>query len=310
MKESIIYELKSLYRESMKIWAYHFGHEQAKSVCIIGSTRGNEAQQMFICSQLVKRLARIEKSGRIKEGKGITIIPCLNPYSLNIGKRFWPTDNTDINRMFPGYSLGETTQRVAAGVFDKIKDYEYGIQFASFYIPGKFLPHVKIMRTDYIDVEDAKKFSLPYVVLRNPRPYDTTTLNYNWQIWNTKAFSLYATVTDRVDEGNAKTMVESVLGFLSRTGIVDCECKLNYTSEIVDDSDFISLHCSSGGVLLYRKDGGSNIKMGQLIAEITDPYTGDVVEKITSPVEGKLYYTCQDPLVYQGAIVCQIIPTM
>jgi hypothetical protein len=33
--------------------------------------------------------------------------------------------------MFPGYDAGETTQRIAAGVFEKIKDYEYGIQFAS-----------------------------------------------------------------------------------------------------------------------------------------------------------------------------------
>ena len=35
---------------------------------------------------------------------------------MNIGKRFWSADNTDINRMFPGYNLGETTQRIAAGV--------------------------------------------------------------------------------------------------------------------------------------------------------------------------------------------------
>ncbi len=53
-----------------------------------------------------------------------------------IKKRFWSIDNTDINRMFPGYDKGETTQRIAAGIFEKIKDYKYGIQFASFYIPG------------------------------------------------------------------------------------------------------------------------------------------------------------------------------
>ena len=31
-------------------------------------------------------------------------------------------------------------------------------------------------------------FGLPYAFIRTPRPYDTTTLNYNWQIWETKAF--------------------------------------------------------------------------------------------------------------------------
>lgn len=32
---------------------------------------------------------------------------------------------------------------------------------------------------------------LPYVVMRKPEPIDTTTLNYNWQTWETNAFSVY-----------------------------------------------------------------------------------------------------------------------
>lgn len=36
-----------------------------------------------------------------------------------------------------------------------------------------------------------KIFGLPYVSVSEPAPLDTTLLNYNWQNWNTKAFSLY-----------------------------------------------------------------------------------------------------------------------
>ena len=142
-----------------------------------------------------------------------------NFFHIRIQKRFWPTDNTDINRMFPGYDLGETTQRIAAGVFDTVKEYDYGIQFASFYMPGDFIPHVRMMETGYQNaslanlfglqyvvnfvphirlmdegysrIETAMQFGLPYVVKRKVRPYDTATLNYNWQVWNTEAFSLY-----------------------------------------------------------------------------------------------------------------------
>ena len=63
-------------------------------------------------------------------------ISIVKIFTMNIKKRFWTIDNTDINRMFPGYDRGETTQRIAAGIFDKINDYKYGIQFASFYTPG------------------------------------------------------------------------------------------------------------------------------------------------------------------------------
>ena len=51
----------------------------------------------------------------------------------------------------------------------------------------------------YSTVEDALKFEMPYVVRRKVRPYDTATLNYNWQVWETQAFSFYTTSTTTID---------------------------------------------------------------------------------------------------------------
>ena len=144
--------------------------------------RGNEVQQLYVCSQLVKKFKQLEEESRIKAGHKILIIPSINPYSMNIQKRFWPTDYTDINRMYPGYDQGETTQRIADGVFKEIKDYKFGIQFTSFYMPGEFMPHIRMMEEGFSETELAKEFDMPYVVLRKVRPYDTTTLNYNWQV--------------------------------------------------------------------------------------------------------------------------------
>ena len=51
------------------------------------------------------------------------VIPWVNYYGMNIGKRFWPVDNTDINRKFPGMDYGDTTERIAAGVLSAIREY-------------------------------------------------------------------------------------------------------------------------------------------------------------------------------------------
>ena len=115
--------------------------------------RTERESALYCCSRLIRKLKELEEQGCLKEGKEILVIPCANPYSMNIRKRFWSIDNTDINRMFPGYSEGETTQRIAGGIFEVIKDYSYGIQFASFYMPGKFVPHIRIMKTGFEDVE-------------------------------------------------------------------------------------------------------------------------------------------------------------
>ena len=54
--------------------------------------------------------ARLKWADIIYVGGGDTrtlmVIPCCNPYSVNVKKRFWSIDNTDINRMFPGYDKG------------------------------------------------------------------------------------------------------------------------------------------------------------------------------------------------------------
>lgn len=306
MKEQVLFSLKSLYRENMDIKGYTFG-EGEKSVCIVGSTRGNEMQQTYICSRLLHRLRKLEEQGLIAEGKSIMVIPSLNGYSINIGKRFWSTDNTDINRMFPGYNLGETTQRIAAGVFEKIQGYEYGIQFASFYIPGNFLPHVKIMQTEYMDVEAAKLFSLPYVVIREPRPYDTTTLNFNWQIWNTKAFSLYARQTNSIDKTDAEYMEKSVLTFLSSIGVVNMEKQLFGKSIVVEDHKFVSVHSSKGGFFLSEVVDSGFIREGERLASVIDPLSGEVSEVIYSPCKGHLYYSYNSSMTHQGTLLYQII---
>ena len=197
--------MPSPFRDTFHITGYRFG-QGAKSLAIVGAMRGDEIQQQYICAQLVRQLARLEQQGQLDGDQEILVIPSVNPFSMNIEKRFWAMDGTDINRMFPGYDQGETTQRIAAALFEQIKGYTYGIQLASFYIPGDFVPHVRLMRTGYEDTEGAKLFGMPYITLRQPLPFDTTLLNYNWQIWGAKAFSIYAGQTNHVGHTDRITL--------------------------------------------------------------------------------------------------------
>ena len=238
MNKRIIYELKGIYRDTFRVTGYEFGAGE-KSVCIVGSSRGNEVQQIYCCSQLVKKMKQLEDEGRISEGHKILIIPSINPYSMNIQKRFWSTDNTDINRMFPGYDMGETTQRIADGVFREISEYQFGVQFTSFYMPGDFVPHVRLMDEGFSDPETAKQFGLPYVIIRRVRPYDTATLNYNWQVWNTQAFSLYTSTTARLDRNSAGQAVLAVMNFMSKQGMLKYSIPDGLHSKIVHDEDMI-----------------------------------------------------------------------
>ena len=306
MNKRVIYEMVGLYRDDFQITGYEFG-EGEKSVCIVGSSRRNEVQQIYCCSKLVKKFRQLEAEGRICEGHKILIIPSLNPYSMNIQKRFWPTDNTDINRMFPGYDLGETTQRIADGVFREISEYQFGIQFTSFYMPGNFVPHIRLMDEGYSRIETAMQFGLPYVVKRKVRPYDTATLNYNWQVWNTEAFSLYTTATEQIDPNGAGQAVLSVMNFLSAQNIIRYQVPVLAESKVVTDTELVSVRTSESGVFEPLVKAGEEVKTGQPLANIIHPYESELIETLYAPVDGKIFFIHNAPLTYANTAVIKIV---
>ncbi len=306
MKKETIFELKALYRDNMRINAYTFGSGE-KSCCIVAALRGNELQQVYTCSQIVKQLQILEAQGRIKPGRSVTVIPSANPYSMNIKKRFWATDNSDINRMFPGYDKGETTQRIAAGIFNYVKDYKYGIQFVSFYLPGRFIPHVRVMKTGYEGTDIAAEFGLPYTILREPRPYDTTTLNYNWQIWETKAFSLYTGRTSSIDKKSAETAVTAVMNFLAKRGVIEYSGHEGYITKIVDEDDLVNVRATAAGIMDTAVGVGTSVRRGDVLATVIDPCEGTVKAEIVSPVNGIVFFAQHSQLIYSSTVIYKII---
>ncbi|MBQ0051706.1 MAG: succinylglutamate desuccinylase/aspartoacylase family protein [Treponema sp.] len=308
MREETLFKFKTPYREEIAVKGFKFGHGK-KTACFVGALRGNEIQQMYIASLLIKRFTELEAAGLIEEENEFLVIPCINPFSMNIGKRFWPVDNTDINRMFPGYNLGETTQRIAAAVFENVRDYHYGIQFASFYLSGNFVPHVRIMNTGYQSPELAKEFGLPYVMLRQPSPIDTTTLNYNWQIFETDAFSIYTKETSHIDDESAMTAVNGVLRFLNSFGFIKCRPPVGFQSEIVKESEFISVSAPCGGLFRNRIKPGQEVQKGEVMATILDPLRAEEKERIIAPESGIVFFAREAAMITEHQTVYFINPS-
>ena len=309
MKEITLFTLETPYRQPLAVKGWQFGSPDKKNLAVMGALRGNEIQQMYICGCLIRTLKQMEHEGLLFADCGILVVPCVNQFSMNVGRRFWAADNTDINRMFPGYLLGETTQRIAARIFETLQGYEYGVQMASFYLPGDFLPHVRMMETGYQNIEEANGFGLPYVLLRTPQPYDTTTLNYNWQIWNTQAFSLYTRETESIDPVTAQQAVDAVLRFLQ--GKDFCQAKLpkpekepvTFKENLLD-----TVLSSAGGLLIRKKEPGDQVQPGELLGEIIDPCTNTVLEELHARAGGRVFFAHKAQLIGGHEVAFRMIP--
>lgn len=299
--------MTSPYRDSFRIKAYRFGSGK-KSLAIVGTMRGDEMQQQYVCARLINELRTIEQQGALAQGHCILVIPSCNPFALNVGTRFWAMDNTDINRMFPGYDKGETTQRIAAAVFNEISDYQYGIQMASFYVPGEFVPHVRMLSTGYEAIDDARLFGFPYVTTRKPLPFDTALLNYNWQIWNCKAFSIYSGCTNKIDDKTSEQTVDAILRFMNKTGMITSLQRNTpaYDSILVHEEDLYHVKAHHAGILRPFHNVGDNVTKGDTLAHIIDPYDGTVLEDVKSPVSGVLFFSTNKPIILQNHLLFRV----
>lgn len=303
-----IYRVHSPYREDMVVKGYRFGRTGAEpAACILGAVRGNEMQQMYICSQVIRALKELEANGCINAGKKILVIPVVNSMGFNVNRRFFGVEDMDINRGFPGKEDGDSIDRIAYGIFEKIRDYSYGIQLTSFFMTGEFVPHVRMMETGYQNTSLANLFGLPYVVVRKPTPIDTKTLNYNWQNDMTAAFSLYTNKNDAIDEASAKQAVSAVLRFLTRMGIIRYESHSGYISHVIMENDLSDVHVESGGIFRGLVKPGEDVRYGQLLAEVVEPYEGFVKETITAPTDGIVFFAHTEALVSQGDIAYRLI---
>ena len=306
MRIETIFEMKSPYRDDFRIDGYWFGSGE-KTVAIVGAMRGDEIQQQYICARIVEALKDAEYRNKIADGKSILVIPSCNPFSMNVSKRFWAMDGTDINRMFPGYDKGETTQRIAAAVFEYIKDFEYGMQMASFYMPGEFVPHVRMLKTGYEDIATAQLFGMPFVTVRKPLPFDTTLLNYNWQIWGAKAFSIYAGQTNYVEDSTSNLTIDSILRFLKKIHVLDVRVQnAGYESIVLDEEELVNVIARRAGIFYRMIGAGPHVKEGQVLARILDPYDCSVLEEVKAPVSGTVFFAHNKPLTLEHAIIYRI----
>ena len=306
MRIETIFEMKSPYRDDFRIDGYWFGSGE-KTVAIVGAMRGDEIQQQYICARIVEALKDAEYRNKIADGKSILVIPSCNPFSMNVSKRFWAMDGTDINRMFPGYDKGETTQRIAAAVFEYIKDFEYGMQMASFYMPGEFVPHVRMLKTGYEDIATAQLFGMPFVTVRKPLPFDTTLLNYNWQIWGAKALSIYAGQTNYVEDSTSNLTIDSILRFLKKIHVLDVRVQnAGYESIVLDEEELVNVIARRAGIFYRMIGAGPHVKEGQVLARILDPYDCSVLDEVKAPVCGTVFFAHNKPLTLEHAIIYRI----
>ncbi|WP_310439790.1 M14 family metallopeptidase [Sulfuricurvum sp.] len=305
MKRIEIFNFKSPNRAPLKVEGFLFGEEsKGPSVAIVGAMSGDHINQLYVASRLVEYLRQKEEEGKIS-GK-ILVIPAINSYALNMGETFWPLDKTDINMMFPGYAQGETTQRIAAKLFEALQGFNYGIILEGRRDQGMCLPYVKLIKSDYEDIDSARDLGMRFIHFRPYSPIETVMLQYNWQLWGTKALSVVFGKNGSIDPISSEEVHGALVRFMVKRKILDTAVFEGFVSNIIEPESITLLKASRAGIFDSLVSCGTTVSKGDTLGRITDALSGEKLEKIIAPIDGVL--TCQyaHPLIFQNSIAFRI----
>lgn len=306
MQKIEILRIESLSRAPLVIEGYLFKGTSAKvpKIAIVGAMEGDSILPLYCASSLVDFFkSKIDK----KKIRGdILIIPSINHYALNIAKRFWPLDNTDINMMFPGYDLGETTQRIAKKVFDAISGYDYGIVLERRPDPANCIPYIKLYKSGYEDILGAKRFGFKMIHHRTMKSIDSVTLQYNWQLWGTKAYSIMCPSGNLVDKDVANQITQAILRFMGKSKIINYHIFNGYESTVIERNTIAVVKSPKSGIFIPIEIAGNYVSKGQIIGEIVDSLEGNIIYQFKSPCDGMITCYYSNSLIYEHAVAFRL----
>jgi predicted deacylase len=279
-------------------------------VALVAGLHGDEINGTFILARLADFLNGVE-AGRfpaLRLQQRVLVIPAVNVLGINTRSRGWPFDRTDINRMFPGSTVGETTQRIACTVLEATKRADYRIDIHSSSQDFEELPQVRLYDPSAEECATSRQFGLEAVMVRSPGPVFTTTLMHSWQVWPGQSFLLQVGHAGSIQLPHCQRVFQALVAFLGRIGVLAGVTLAAEEDEvnIFTKESAVKLYAEQAGMFVSDRRVGTWVRPGQELGYIYDSFNGNVHTKVVAPFAGLLTGLRRHPLLFEGDLLVRI----
>jgi predicted deacylase len=280
-------------------------------IALVAGLHGNELNGVFVLSRLAAFLQEVAKGQQagLQLRQRVIIIPAVNILGLNTLKRHWPFDNTDINRMFPGYDAGETTQRIAHAVLEAISPAYYRIDLHSAPLDLEELPQVHLYDPTDEERDMARLFGLPAVIERPTDTICTVTIGHAWKSYGGANFVLRSGYAGNLQLPHCARLFHTLVVFLQRTGIVEGKPASDETEEDVHYfgvGQTARIVAGTAGLFISHLEVGRWLQAGDLIGHVFDGFDGQLRAEVSTPAPGLLSGIRHQPLLIEGNLIAHI----
>ena len=311
MSERVLLHMTAPVRDAFDIPYHDLGPAGGvPRVALVAGLHGNELSGVFVLSRLAGFLADVAAGARppLALCARVIVVPAVNVLGVNVGRRAWPFDGTDLNRMFPGYDAGETTQRIARAVFETTRAAHYRIDVHSSNPEFEELPQVRLYDPSEAERRTARLFGLPAVVERPTSTMVSATLGHAWRALGGESFVLQAGRAGDLQLEHADRLFGAIVRFCTRIGILTGTRLADEDDEVrhFGPRQTLPLVSEHAGLFVSRVKIGAWLRAGDHIGFVYDGFDAALRAEVKAPRAGLLSGLRRQPLLCEGDLVARI----
>lgn len=279
-------------------------YEGQKRIAVVSGTHGDELEGQYVCYELIRRI-----NSEMQSLDGIVdVYPMLNPLGADAVTRRIPMYDIDMNRIFPGNGMGTPWESMAEKVFNDIKGADLCIDIHSSDIFLREIPQVRINPDQSLKLLPyAKLMNVDFVWVGNSSAVRPSSLSHSLNAAGTPCLVVEMGAGMKITKEYGSRIVEGIFAVMAKMGI--WTGKVNEVSNpiVSSDGEVTFIHCNKSGIFVPAIKNWIGIRKGEHIGDIINVFTGEVAEKILSPVSGMVFTLREYPVVSDGSLIARVL---
>ena len=272
------------------------GKRKGPTLFISAAIHGDELNGIEIISRIIQSKA-------LKNIRGSLIaVPIVTGYGVLNQSRYLP-DRRDLNRSFPGSKRGSLAGRIADLFLNEIvSKCEYGIDLHTGSQHRSNLPQIRANLDDSQTLEMAKAFGVPVILNSNLRD---GSLRECADGLGVRIILYEAGEALRFNELSIRAGVNGILNVMRHLDMLPKSRSKKPRPEPWVARSSSWTRATDSGFTSHKKDLGDHVEIGDLLAEIKDPY-GNILDKVINKTAGIIIGKQNIPLVQEGEAMYHI----
>lgn len=264
-------------------------NQPGPTVLIMGGVHGDEINGI----QIVRRLIEDQVFDHLISGSVIAI-PLLNVFGFINYSRDVP-DGKDVNRSFPGSSLGSLASRTASVLTKKVlPNVDVAIDLHTGGASRYNYPQIRYSKKDTKAKELAEAFGAPYII---EKPWITKSFRKTANQMGISVLVYEGGESVRLDGFSIELGVAGIKRTLKHLGMLSTAPGYNHDSLSFKSTGWI--RSSEAGLFTWSKKSGNYVEKGEQLGVIHSPF-GDRMKRILSKKSGHIIGHNNASVVHNG----------